>query len=136
MLFLSGWDSWSKQTPITGFRLVLRNLGSAEPRAPDPGAGGRDRLREARRRRQVCAAGLSRASKLKKIDQNKWKRATECKQTLKGEYFLKNVLLISSQRYCIMKKRTVKITKINSEKKILEIKTMIEEIKLKKFVKV
>ena len=35
-----------------------------------------------------------------------------------------------------MKKRTVKITKINSEKKILEIKTMIEEIKLKKFVKV
>ena len=73
---------------------------------------------------------------MKKIDQNKWKRATECKQTLKGEYFLKNVLLISSQRYCIMKKRTVKITKINSEKKILEIKTMIEEIKMKKFVKV
>lgn len=35
-----------------------------------------------------------------------------------------------------MKKRTIKITKINSEKKILEIKTMIEEIKLKKSAKV
>lgn len=35
-----------------------------------------------------------------------------------------------------MKKEQVILAKINSEKKILEIKTMLEELKLKKFQKV